>query len=198
METTKSSDFKKFTVCKICFNGSKDKPKPLLILPSESRPDECPKYSHAFIPVSVYQDPESQKWEIIRESIQIGRLCQYKKRGKCRLGESCKFAHNYAELALATPQKARQQRKQSKSEVDQIREPPPIHVCKKYRVCPFKMEGHCNYGKYCKFAHSDAELRAWIQRRNPTTMSTKQTSGCISSTATPKKGNMAILINALL
>ena len=212
METTISSDSKRLTVCKICFNSSKDKPNPLLTLPvtdsitsgasqptpAKSKPDKCPRYHHDFIPVTVYQEPESQKWEIIRENIQISRMCQYKKEGKCRFGESCKFAHNDAELALATPQKPRRQQKQSKSEVDLIREPPPIRVCNKYRLCPYKMEGRCNFGRYCTFAHSDAELQAWIQRRNPTTMSTKQTSEHISNTATPKRGTVAVLIKAPL
>ena len=202
MDTTKSSDFRRFTVCKICFNSSKDKQNPNLISlvadpvtssasqPSKPLAKQCPRYRHDFIPVSVYQDPESQTWEIIRENIQTGRICQYNKEGKCRYGESCKFAHNYAELALATPQKARRQQKHFKSEVDQIREPPPIRLRNKYKMCPYKMEGRCNRGRYCTFAHSNAELQAWNRGRNPTTMSAKQTSERISNTATPKRGTI--------
>jgi hypothetical protein len=51
------------------------------------------------------------------------------------------------------------------------------------------MEGRCNRGRYCTFAHSDAELLAWNQRRKPATMSTKQTSER-SNTASPKGGTI--------
>ena len=188
METT---EFKTFTVCKICFNSSRDKPNPRLTFRAVKQDDDkCPKYPHDFIPVTVYQEPRSQKWESIRENIQIGKFCRYEKEGKCRLGELCKFAHNDAELALH--RKARRQQKR-KSEEDQIREPPPIRVCNKYKMCPYKMEGRCYRGRYCTFAHSDAELLAWNQRRKPATMSTNQTSERISSTS-PKGSEGTIIL----
>ena len=201
MATTKSSDFKKLTVCKICFNSSRDKSNPLLTSPGTSAnqsksaksKNECPAYRHTFIPVTVYQEPDSLKWETIRENVQVNRICPHNKEGKCRFGQSCKSAHNDAELAQATLQKVRRQQKLSSSEVNRIRKPPPIRVCNKYKICRYNMEGRCYFGRYCTFAHSEAELQTWIQRRHPT-MSTKgdKNSEHFSNAPIPKRGKSGL------
>ena len=201
MAATNTPESKKRTVCKICFNSSKDKPNPLLVpLVAETvttassaaskQKSECPRYRHDFIPVTVYQEPDTLKWESIREKVQINRMCQHKIEGKCRHGELCKYAHNDAEMALATPMKSRRQQKHSHREVPRIREAPLIRVCNKYKLCPYNIEGRCYFGRYCTFAHSEAELQTWNQQRYSTSVPAKKNSRHIShmNEATPKRG----------
>jgi hypothetical protein len=87
-------------------------------------------------------------------------LCRNWIKGHCNFADACHFAHGNAELE--GPEEERQgdgvEGVQSSAQLDaQARATAPKY---KTTMCCNWLQGHCEYGPVCIFAHGDAELRA--------------------------------------
>jgi hypothetical protein len=81
------------------------------------------------------------------------RICRNWLQGECEFGARCIFAHGHAELQSSEVGTSMQ--KQPKQKL-------VVNVQDKYktRICHNWLNGHCEFGAGCTFAHGDSELRA--------------------------------------
>ncbi|KAL3146353.1 hypothetical protein ABBQ32_003043 [Trebouxia sp. C0010 RCD-2024] len=103
--------------------------------------------------------------------------CKYFEQGECQRGSGCWFAHGRDELRNPHKHASRQQahapkqhqhQHQQQNHVLNEDEQCPDEALFKTRMCVYYMQGRCQRGKSCTFAHDPSELQAYDPARRYT------------------------------
>lgn len=140
------------------------KPKPGQ-KPKQATPEIAPP---AVRPTSAQMQRTQQAFCPPPQEQQKLSLCRFFEEGYCQRGSSCWFAHGRDELRHPQKHTTRQQAhtfKQPVYEDDQDQEQCPDEALFKTRMCIYFLQGRCQRGSTCSFAHDPAELQAYNPAR---------------------------------